>query len=112
MCMGAVMNPLVGTVHFLGADPYGGAAHIDRINPQMERYDLVVEGPASEAIGIVAAGLAVAYLLATGIWPRVLERFAEALPEVAAAARQAVGSGLPDLAASGGSFEEAERLFV
>ena len=32
-------------------------------------------------------------------------------PSTAAAARQAVGGGLPDLAASGGSFEGAERLF-
>jgi tRNA(Arg) A34 adenosine deaminase TadA len=63
LCMGAVAQATVGSVSYLGADPFNGAAAQRVTTRYTSRISLALSGPRDDATGLLAAGLHLAFFL-------------------------------------------------
>ena len=61
LCVGAAVMATVGRVEYAGADPYGGAAHLQLRNPHTARLMPSIVGPAEGALGTIGALLHYAF---------------------------------------------------
>lgn len=62
LCMGAAVMATVGRVEYAGADPYGGAAHLEIQNAHTARLMPHVNGPSGGTVGVIGALLHYAFL--------------------------------------------------
>lgn len=88
LCLGAIGMATVGTLIYLGRDPYGGAVGRHQPTPHLARVPLKVHGPSSDEVGLLASAMHVAFYMLrnpTGHVVRVHEREA---PEIVAAAER------------------------
>lgn len=81
LCFGAAHIARVATVRYLAADPYGGAAHMQPVNPAMENAAIVVEGPVDSPEALLAGALPIVYLEERGLWSRTRAAFRKAPAE-------------------------------
>jgi tRNA(Arg) A34 adenosine deaminase TadA len=98
LCLGAIGMATVGTLAYLGADPYGGAVGLHQPTPHLERVALRVIGPRADAVGLLASALHVAFYLGRDPQGHVVTVHTDRAPHVVAAARRLVSAGAPQLA--------------
>lgn len=81
LCTGAAYIARVAEIRYLASDPYGGAAHMEPVNPAMENAGMVVQGPVDSAEARLAGALPIVYLDERGLWPRTRAAFASSSAE-------------------------------
>ncbi len=81
LCTGAAYIARVAEITYLAADPYGGAAHMEPVNPAMENAGMIVQGPLDDLGARLAGALPIVYLESRGLWPRTRAAFAESESE-------------------------------
>lgn len=77
LCTGAAYIARVAKIRYLANDPYGGAAHMDPVNPAMDNAGMEVEGPIQTNDARLAGALPIVFMEQRGIWPRTREAFAD-----------------------------------
>jgi tRNA(Arg) A34 adenosine deaminase TadA len=100
LCMGAVAQATVGSVSYLGADPFNGAAAQRITTRYTSRVPLALSGPREDAAGRLAAGLHLAYFLRRNPAGSCATVHRELRPDLVAAAESMIAAGLFDLAAN------------
>ena len=88
LCLSAAIAARVGTVRYAGADPYGGATGKLIPSPDHLAHPIGVEGPLPGAEGLLPELLHVAHFLWRLPASNVVRFYAEARPDVLAAARE------------------------
>ena len=91
LCMGAAVMATVGRVEYAGADPYGGAAHLEMQNVHTARLMPPVNGPSEGALGVIGALLHYAFYAERSPTGAVVTAYREAMPEFV---RDVDGNGL------------------
>jgi len=81
LCVGAAVMATVGRVEYAGADPYGGAAHLQIQNAHTARLMPPMIGPAAGAIGIIGALLHYAFYSERTPGGPVVTAYREAMPD-------------------------------
>lgn len=76
----------VGTLAYLGADPYGGAVGTQLPTPHVARVPLTIEGPRADVIGLLASALHVAFYLQRNPNGQVVNTHRRLAPQILAAA--------------------------
>ncbi len=99
LCMGAVAQATVGSVSYLGADPFNGAAAQRVTTRYSRRVPLTLSGPRDDAAGRLAAGLHLAYFLRRNPTGPCATAHRDLRPDLAAAAESMMAVGLFELAA-------------
>jgi len=99
LCMGAVAQSTVGSVSYLGADPFNGAAAQRITTRYTSRVPLLLSGPRDDAAGRLAAGLHLAYFFRRNPAGPCAIAHRELRPDLAAAADSMMAAGLFELAA-------------
>jgi tRNA(adenine34) deaminase len=90
LCMGAAVMATVGRVEYAGADPYGGAAHLELHNAHTARLMPRVTGPDPGPLGTIGALLHYAFYLERNPDGAVVNAYRLALPDFT---REVDGSG-------------------
>jgi len=91
LCMGAAVMATVGRVEYAGADPYGGAAHLEIQNAHTARLMPPVNGPSDGALGVFGALLHYAFYVERNPAGAVVVAYREAMPDFV---RDVDGNGL------------------
>jgi hypothetical protein len=78
--MGAAVMATVGRVEYAGADPYGGAAHLEIQNAHTERLMPPVKGPSEGALGVIGALLHYAFYVERNPTGAVVAAYRNAMP--------------------------------
>jgi tRNA(Arg) A34 adenosine deaminase TadA len=113
LCMGAVVQATVGSVSYLGADPFNGAAEQRITTRYTSRVPLALSGPRDDAAGRLAAGLHLAYFLRRNPAGPCATTHRELRPDLAAAAESMIAAGLFELAAADRPWAEvADQLLA
>jgi tRNA(adenine34) deaminase len=99
LCMGAVAQATMGSVSYLGADPFNGAAAQRVTTRYTSRVRLALSGPREDAAGRLAAGLHLAYFLRRNPAGSCATVHRELRPDLVAAAESMIAAGLFELAA-------------
>jgi len=81
LCMGAAVMATVGKVEYAGADPYGGAAHLEIRNAHTARLMPQIAGPDPGPLGTIGALLHYAFYLERNPDGAVVDAYRRALPE-------------------------------
>jgi tRNA(Arg) A34 adenosine deaminase TadA len=81
LCMGAAVMATVARVEYAGADPYGGAAHLQVKNAHTARLMPSVHGPSEGALGVIGALLHYAFYTERNPAGAVVGAYREAMPE-------------------------------
>lgn len=93
LCVGAAVMATVGRVEYAGADPYGGAAHLEFKNPHTLRLMPAILGPADGMLGAVGALLHYAFYRERDASGAVVIAYKEQMSEFI---REMDASGLTD----------------
>jgi tRNA(Arg) A34 adenosine deaminase TadA len=113
LCMGAVAQATVGSVSYLGADPFNGAAGQPITTRYTSRVPLALSGPREDTAGRLAAGLHLAYFLRRNPAGPCATVHRELRPDLMAAADSMIAAGLFELAARDRPWAEvADRLLA
>lgn len=91
LCVGAAVMATIGRVEYAGADPYGGAAHLQVKNAHTARLMPPVNGPSEGAFGVIGALLHYAFYAERNPAGAVVGAYREAMPEFV---RDVDGNGL------------------
>ncbi len=81
LCVGAAVMATVGRVDYAGADPYGGAAHLEIQNAHTERLMPHVTGPSEGALGVIGALLHYAFYVERNPTGAVVAAYRNAMPD-------------------------------
>jgi tRNA(Arg) A34 adenosine deaminase TadA len=81
LCVGAAVMATVGRVEYAGADPYGGAAHLQIHNAHTARLMPPVSGPADGVLGVIGALLHYAFYAERAPDGAVVTAYREAMPD-------------------------------
>jgi hypothetical protein len=71
----------VGRVEYAGADPYGGAAHLEMHNAHTARLTPPVNGPSEGALGVIGALFHYAFYAERNPTGAVVAAYREAMPD-------------------------------
>jgi tRNA(adenine34) deaminase len=113
LCMGAVVQATIGSVSYLGADPFNGAAGQRITTRYTSRIALALSGPREDATGRLAAGLHLAFFLRRNSAGPCATVHRELRPDLVAAAESMIAAGLFELAAGDRPWAEVgERLLA
>lgn len=104
LCLGAIGMATVGTLVYLGEDPYGGAVGRHQPTPHLARVPLAVIGPRTDSVGLLASAFHVAFYLERKPRGHVARVHAELAPHVVAAAQSLIAMDASRLAKEGASF--------
>jgi tRNA(Arg) A34 adenosine deaminase TadA len=91
LCVGAAVMATVGRVEYAGADPYGGAAHLQVKNAHTARLMPPINGPSEGPLGVVGALLHYAFYAERNPAGAVVAAYREAMPEFI---REVDGNGM------------------
>jgi len=91
LCVGAAVMATVGRVEYAGADPYGGAAHLQIENAHTARLMPPIIGPSAGTLGVIGALLHYAFYAERNPNGVVVTAYREAMPEFV---KDVDGSGL------------------
>ena len=91
LCVGAAVMATVGRVEYAGADPYGGAAHLELRNAYTARFTPIIVGPADGTLGTLGALLHYAFYLERSPGGAVAAAYRESMPRFVA---EVEGEGL------------------
>lgn len=106
LCYGAIGMATVGTLVYLGADPYGGAVGTQLPTPHVARVPLRMEGPSTDAIGLLASALHVAFYLQRNPNGQVVSTHRRLAPHILAAATQLHLAGAQQAATRGDELKD------
>jgi tRNA(Arg) A34 adenosine deaminase TadA len=81
LCMGAVVMATVGRVEYAGADPYGGAAHLELRNAHTARLMPRIVGPDPGPLGTIGALLHYAFYVERNPDGAVVDAYRQVLPD-------------------------------
>ena len=81
LCMGAAVMATVGKVEYAGADPYGGAAHLQLKNAHTTRLMPHIVGPDGGSLGTIGALLHYAFYLERNPDGAVVDAYRQDLPD-------------------------------
>jgi len=81
LCMGAAVMATVGRVEYAGADPYGGAAHLQLQNAHTTRLMPQIVGPDIGPLGTIGALLHYAFYLERNPDGAVVSAYRQGLPD-------------------------------
>ncbi len=84
LCVGAAVMATVGRVEYAGADPYGGAAHLELRNAYTARFTPIIVGPADGTLGTLGALLHYAFYLERSLGGAVAAAYRESMPRFVA----------------------------
>lgn len=104
LCIGAATMATVGTIHFAGIDPYGGASHFMGNNRAMDRLQFKVEGPLHGPFGLLAAALHVEFYLRRNPEGQVVKAYRDSESEVVAVAEALLAQGIAEVSSRGESL--------
>jgi len=107
MCTGAARMARVGAVTFLGADPVNGTAWALGQERYVGHRPVQVSGPRSDAVGRLAAALALAFVQLRKPAARFVLTFRQRRPDLAAVTDALIAAGLADLADRAAPWEDA-----
>jgi hypothetical protein len=93
-------------LRYLGRDPYGGAVGLHEPTVHLQRVPLRVEGPRDDAVGLLAAGMHVAFYLDRRPDGHVVRTHSERAPEIVAAAERLRAVEAGAAARAGASFSD------
>lgn len=112
LCVGAVAMSTVGTLVYLGADPYGGAVGLLGDTPHTARVPVEVHGPRDDATGTLVSALLVACFLVRNPEGAVVQVNRELRPDLVRVAERLLAAGAAEQARDPGvSWDEvAPRL--
>lgn len=86
LCLGAIHMSTLGRLEYLGHDPYGGAVGKVQTTPHTARSHLSISGPRSDAVGLLASALHVAFYLQRNPQGHVVTTHRQLAPRVVSAA--------------------------
>ena len=81
LCMGAAVMATVGRVEYLGADPYGGAAHLQLQNAHTTRLMPQIVGPDNGPLGTIGALIHYAFYLERNPEGGVVDAYRQDMPD-------------------------------
>jgi tRNA(Arg) A34 adenosine deaminase TadA len=81
LCVGAAVMATVGRVEYAGADPYGGAAHLQLENAHTRRLMPTIVGPDNGPLGTVGALIHYAFYLERNPEGAVVDAYRQDLPD-------------------------------
>ena len=112
LCVGAAVMATVGRVEYAGADPYGGAAHVELKNAHTARLMPPISGPAEGLAGTLGALLHYAFYVERNPGGAVATAYRDCMPEFVAEieANGLVGEVLA-LKSQRASFDPVLHLF-
>jgi len=108
LCVGATVMATVGRIRYAGADPYGGGdGGLVGVNPHVERVPLRLEGPRTDAWGVLATALQLAFFLRRKPTGHVVRAYERRLPLLLSVAEALLDAGGREAAAAGVPLPEA-----
>jgi len=99
MCAGAVRMATVGALTYLGADPVNGTAWALESARFVNHRPVQVTGPRTDSVGLLASGLAQAFVQARSPDGNFAAAYRQRRPDLAAVAQSLIDAGLLELAA-------------
>jgi tRNA(adenine34) deaminase len=99
MCAGAVRMATVGALTYIGADPVNGTAWALASARFVNHRPVQVTGPRTDRVGLLASGLAAAFVLARSPAGNFAVAYRQSRPDLAAVAQALIDVGLLELAA-------------
>jgi tRNA(Arg) A34 adenosine deaminase TadA len=109
LCIGAVVLSTVGTLTYLGGDPYAGAVGSFGQTPHTRRVPLRIRGPRRDPLGGLASALQIAWYLQRIPEGHVVRMNKQLRPYVVAAAESLLAAGAFQRAASGEPSSRQQR---
>ena len=106
LCLGAIGMATVGSLTYLGRDPYGGAVGLLMPTEHLRRVPLRIDGPRDDPIGLLASAMHVAFYLERKPDGYVVGTHRDRAPRILSAAERLASSGAATAARRGESFED------
>lgn len=106
MCSGAVRMATVGALTYLGADPVNGTAWALESARFVNHRPVQVTGPRTDSVGLLASGLAQAFVLARSPDGNFAAAYRQRRPDLAVVAQALIDAGLLELAAQRAPWPE------
>jgi tRNA(Arg) A34 adenosine deaminase TadA len=107
LCCGAAVMSLIGTVHWAGTDPYGGAtAIVGAQNAHLQRGVTSFAEPLGGTVGLFSEALVVEFYLRRKPDGHVVAAFQASRPAAMAAAEVLAGDGAAEAASAGTGVAE------
>ena len=112
LCVGAAVMATVGRVEYAGADPYGGAAHLELKNAHTARLMPTISGPAEGLPGTLGALLHYAFYFERNPVGAVATAYRDVMPEfVAETEAKGIVREVLALRSERAAFDSVLRLF-
>lgn len=112
LCVGAAVMATVGRVEYAGADPYGGAAHVELKNVHTARLMPPISGPAEGLAGTLGALLHYAFYVERNPGGAVATAYRDFMPDfVAETEAKGLVRAVLALKSERATFERVLRLF-
>lgn len=109
LCVGALAMSTVGTLVYLGADPYGGAVGLLGDTAHTARVPVAVHGPRDDAVGTLVSALLVACFLRRNPDGAVVRVNRERRPDLVRVAERLLDAGAAERAGENVPWDEVAR---